>query len=108
MDVLFDWDQKLVTIYLNGTNKGTANFYHNDVTSVDTVMMYNLNPGTTGYFSSIEVCQDKCTGKNKKLFLSRTNISKPRIYFCTSSDFFICFDIGCLIDDSNLLKCLTI
>ncbi len=63
MDVLFDWDRTIVTIYLNGTNKGTANFYNTNVADVDTIMMYNLNPGTIGYFSSIQLCQDICPGK---------------------------------------------
>lgn len=70
LDILLDWSGKTVTIYVNGTNKGTANFYHTDVDVVDTVMLYNLNPNTIGYFKDIEVCEGKCAGRYDSLLLS--------------------------------------
>lgn len=76
MDVLLDWEQKTVNIYLNETYKGTANFYHTPVENVDTIMMYNLNPGTTGFFSSIQLCQDKCPGNKASISMRvLTNIA---------------------------------
>eukprot|EP01016_Furgasonia_blochmanni_P042631 TRINITY_DN5675_c0_g1_i3.p1 TRINITY_DN5675_c0_g1~~TRINITY_DN5675_c0_g1_i3.p1 ORF type:complete len:229 (+),score=48.92 TRINITY_DN5675_c0_g1_i3:49-687(+) len=61
-DITFNWDDKTVNIYLNDTSKGTANFYHKGVTEVDTLAIYNLNPGTTSFFKEIEVCDDYCSG----------------------------------------------
>jgi len=60
MDLILNWDDQEVSIYLNETFKGTSSFYHPDVPDVDTLMLYNLKPGTTSFWMGLQVCENQC------------------------------------------------
>lgn len=68
MDLILNWEDQNVKIYLNETFKGTSGFYHPDVPTVDTLMLYNLKPGTTSFWRSLQVCETQCEGFFKKNF----------------------------------------
>jgi hypothetical protein len=59
-DITLDWEEKTVTIYINESNQGSANFYHEEVESVDSVLLYNLSPDTQSWWKNIEVCKGRC------------------------------------------------
>lgn len=63
MDLILNWDDQEVRIYLNDTFKGTSSFYHPDVPDVDTLMLYNLKPGTTSFWRGLQVCENQCESK---------------------------------------------
>jgi hypothetical protein len=69
-----DWENRVVDIYINETFKGTANFYHEEVTTVDTVLIYNLNPETTSWWKNIEVCNKKCPSNILKYYEIRFHL----------------------------------
>jgi len=60
-DLILDWQNLLVNIYINNTSYGNVGFYHNGVTAVDTLALYSLTPGSAGFFSQVQVCNTLCS-----------------------------------------------
>lgn len=53
-------------IFINETRSGSANFYHEEIESVDQVLLYNLHPETSSWWRDIEVCKERCASITSK------------------------------------------
>merc|ERR1712060_420611 len=79
-DILLDWDEdkidSKVAVFINGTYAQNTPFYSIDRDSlvncdeafVNTIMLYNLTPGSTSAFKDIRLCTDLCPGTQESEF----------------------------------------
>jgi hypothetical protein len=58
MDLLIDWENKLVDVFVAGSWKGNTKFFQ-EVNKVDQLKMYNLYQSTS-YWKNIAVCNGVC------------------------------------------------
>ena len=81
IDVLLDWDKKETAIFVDGVFLQKVAFYTSELIDcklsfVDTLMLYNLTPGTTSSFKDIRLCSDLCDGTQESDFPLTTNARK--------------------------------
>ena len=70
IDILLEWEDKNVAIFIDGIFLRTVAFYSLDRDDlmdcgdafVNTLMVYNLTPGTTTAFRDIRLCDYLCPG----------------------------------------------
>ena len=70
IDILLDWDEKEVAVFIDGIFIKKVAFYSLDrdelmkcgESFVNTLMLYNLTPGTITAFKDIRLCSDLCPG----------------------------------------------
>lgn len=62
-DIFFDWTDQLVSVYLNGTYEGNAFFYDTQPLGANSILLYGLTPGSTGFFKNITICHVNCDSK---------------------------------------------
>lgn len=76
-----------VAVYLNLTYVGTAFFYYSDgsIATTNSILLYNLSPGSTGFFKNISVCAQTCDCK----ILGYLNIMFSLFIRCYTQDFII-------------------
>ena len=75
-DILLDWDLSQIAIFVNGTYITKVDFYSKDRDVlmqcdeffVNTLMLYNLTPGTITKFKGIRMCTDLCPGTQESDF----------------------------------------
>jgi hypothetical protein len=74
IDLILDWASQSVNIYVDGTSKGSANFFQS-ATSVDKLRLYNLYQSTS-YWKNLVVCNPVCYSFNygKNLLFSSSLI----------------------------------
>lgn len=77
IDLLVNWPDQRVAIYVNGKFKASAPFFNNEkerVESANVLSIYGLSAGGTGRFREMEVCNEICaTGDSTKLDMKQTN-----------------------------------
>ncbi|CAD8151828.1 unnamed protein product [Paramecium pentaurelia] len=59
-DILLNWDTQEVLVFMNESYMGSTSFYHQEVTKVNEVMLYNLKPNTTSWWKNIKICKERC------------------------------------------------
>ena len=91
-DILLDWDLGEVAIFINGIYIKKTDFYSKDrdalmecdKTFVNTLMLYNLTPGTITKYKDIRLCTDLCPGTLESDFPLRLAKPKPNAQMITS------------------------
>lgn len=66
IDLLIDWDNQAVTVYVNDTQLASDKFFTNSKTvinSTNTIILYNLTPGGTCRVKNLKVCPERCACK---------------------------------------------
>jgi len=77
IDLLINWPDQRVAIYVNDKFKASSPFFNNEkerVESSNVLSIYGLSAGGTSRFRGMEVCTDVCaTGDATKLDMKHTN-----------------------------------
>lgn len=77
IDLLINWADQRVAIYVNDKFKASSPFFNNEkerVESSNVLSIYGLSAGGTGRFRDMEVCNEICaTGDALKLKMEHTN-----------------------------------
>jgi len=77
VDLLVNWDDQRVAIYVNDKFKASSPFFNNEkerVESANVLSIYGLSAGGTSRFRAMEVCTEICaTGDAAKLDMKHTN-----------------------------------
>jgi len=63
IDLLVNWVDQRVAIYVNGEFRASSPFFNNEkerVESANVLAIYGLSAGGTGRFREMEVCKDIC------------------------------------------------
>jgi hypothetical protein len=65
IDLLVDWDNQEVTIYVNTEQLGSDIFFTDKkkniiINSTNAVLLYNLAPDTTCRIRKLQICEDRC------------------------------------------------
>lgn len=63
VDLLIDWKEQNVSIYVDGEAKASSAFFHNHkqpLEKVNTLAIYGLSPNGMSKFRDIQVCNDIC------------------------------------------------
>lgn len=66
MDMVMNWDARNVDIFVNGSYRDSCNFFDEDISEVDQVLLYNLN-SSTSYWSNLVICKDICYAFNGEM-----------------------------------------
>jgi len=67
VDLLIDWENQAVTVYVNGTQLASDKFFTNSKTTIKTansILLYNLTPGGHCRVKKLMVCEDRCDSKS--------------------------------------------
>ena len=70
VDLLMDWNNQAMTVYVNNTQLASDTFFTNSKTTINTanaVVLYNLTPGGHCSIRNMKVCSSLC---DCKLFYS--------------------------------------
>jgi len=78
IDLLVNWPDQRVAIYVNGKFKASSPFFNNEkerVESSNVLSIYGLSAGGTSRFREMEVCNDICANDDDstKLDMKHTN-----------------------------------
>lgn len=74
IDLILNWEESKVSIYVNGEAKTTANFFINEkknknqekgTLKANAISIYGLSPGGTSQFSNIKMCNEICDEKKE-------------------------------------------
>ena len=66
VDLLLDWPNQAVTVYIDEQLMASDKFFTNSKTTINTmntIILYNLAPGTTCSIKNVQICDDRCIGK---------------------------------------------
>lgn len=73
MDILLDWSNYVVNVFVNGEWKGSANFFQKAI-SVNKLRLYNLYQSTS-YWKNLVVCSEKCYSFSGEWILKTSLVS---------------------------------
>lgn len=76
-DILLDWNEKTVKLYLNQELKSFEKFYKDNLENVNFLGLYNLKPGTVSFFQDLQVNLEIPEVK-----LSYVSITRAILGFC--------------------------
>lgn len=87
IDLILDWEESKVSIYVNGEPKkdATANFFINEKKTknngpkkltANAVSIYGLSPGGVSQFSNIKMCTEICEEKKDKKLIFLGGIAR--------------------------------
>ena len=70
IDILLDWDLKMLALFVNGEYMSQVEFFtmdrdemiECDKTFVNALMLYTLTPGVTSTYKDIKLCSELCPG----------------------------------------------
>jgi hypothetical protein len=62
VDLLIDYGDEEVEMYINRELEITAGFYYSDAGSVDELLLYSLNEGVEVWWKDLEICEERCAG----------------------------------------------
>ena len=71
VDLLMDWDDQRVSIYINDEAIKSASFFtqrKDKLESANALSIYGLSPGSISKFSDLRVCKDICSTEESKGF----------------------------------------
>ena len=66
VDLLIDWTNQAVTVYIDQQQMASDKFFTNSKTTINTmntIILYNLAPGTTCGIKDVKICDVRCIGK---------------------------------------------
>jgi len=66
VDLLIDWPNQAVTVYVNNTQLASDVFFTNSKTTIktaNTLILYNLAPGGQCRVKDLRVCENRCDCK---------------------------------------------
>ena len=66
VDLLLDWQNQAVTVYVNNTQLASDKFFTNSKTTIksaNAIVLYNLTPGGRCRVRKLMACQDRCDSK---------------------------------------------
>jgi hypothetical protein len=64
VDILIDYGDDEVELYIDGDLEVTTAFYYEDAGSVDELLLYSLNEGIEVWWKDLEICDSRCSGSN--------------------------------------------
>ena len=71
VDLLMDWDEQRVSIYINEKEIKSASFFtqrKDKLESANALSLYGLSPGSISKFKDVRVCQNICSPESAKEF----------------------------------------
>lgn len=66
VDLLMDWNEQRVSIYINGDEYKSTTFFtqsKDKLTSANAVSIYGLSPGSISKFKDIRICNEVCSAE---------------------------------------------
>ena len=72
VDLLVDWPNQAVTVYVNNTLLDSDKFFTNSKTTIKTanaLVLYNLTPGGSCRVKQLMACENRCDSKSYSLFI---------------------------------------
>lgn len=80
VDLLIDWDQQRVNVYVDGelSEQPAENFFTKDtetIDSADTIIIYGLTPGSVSKVRDLKVCTDRCIGGSSLEFIGAHHLT---------------------------------
>ena len=86
VDMLFDWDEQRVSIYVNDKAIKSDAFFtqrKDKLESGNALSIYGLTPGSTSYFKNLRMCSDVCDFRkyNRSRALLHTSLPLTAFYY---------------------------
>lgn len=78
VDLVFNWEDQRVAVWINSTLTKTVNFFYkppgneeqefyHKINGTDVLYLYNLSPGTRCDFEDLQMCDEVCAGTNETI-----------------------------------------
>ena len=66
VDLIINWENQTVTAYVNYTQSASDDFFFDqsypNVNTSNTIILYNLTPGTICKIKNLKICKKRCSG----------------------------------------------